>query len=249
MNIASYFYNHNLKTRGGRMEAVANVKDVPDRLAKAVVADYERGLTGGIMPYSWQSETCLGQWHYRRSLLEEPGEYGGYMEPRDILHWMIDTVSKNGTFILNVPGRPDGTIDHKEEAIVDQIGAWMQINGEAIYETRPWKVYGEGPNAVKSGSFQGNSVHNLGPKDIRFTRNKANTVVYAIMLGWPAGAFVIESLGLSAATQPGKIANVQLLGSGEKLTWEQTAAGLRVQLPWPERPAMDYAVALKLFLA
>ncbi|MGO9012650.1 MAG: alpha-L-fucosidase [Bryobacteraceae bacterium] len=249
MNIASYYYNHNLKTHDGRMEAVANIKQVPDHLAKAVVADYERGLTGGIMPYPWQSETCLGQWHYRRSLVEEPGEYGGYMEPRDILHWMIDTVSKNGTFILNVPGKPDGTIDHKEIAILDQIAGWMQINGEAIYEARPWKVYGEGPNAVKSGSFQGNSVHNLGPKDIRFTRNKANTVIYAIVLGWPSDAFVIESLGLSAATQPAKIANVRLLGSGENLTWEQTAAGLRVQLPWQESPAMDYAAALKLFLA
>ena len=248
MNIASYFYNHNLKTRGGRLEAVANIKDVPDRLAKAIVADYERGLTSGIMPYAWQSETCLGQWHYRRSLLEHPGEFGGYMEPRDVLHWMIDTVSKNGTFILNVPGRPDGTIDRKEIAVLDQIAAWLQINGEAIYETRPWKVYGEGPNAVKSGSFQGNSVHNLGPKDIRFTRNKANTVIYAIALGWPADSFNIESLGTSAATQPAKIANVELLGSGEKVEWEQTAAGLRVRLPWPESPAMDYAAALKLIL-
>ena len=128
---------------------------------------------------------------------------------------MIDTVSKNGTFILNVPGKPDGTIDSKEIAVLDQIAAWMQVNGEAIYETRPWKVYGEGPNSVKSGSFQGNSVNNLGPKDIRFTRNKANTVVYAIVLGWPANAFVIESLGLTAATQPGKIANVEVLGAGK----------------------------------
>ncbi|HUO29246.1 MAG TPA: alpha-L-fucosidase, partial [Bryobacteraceae bacterium] len=249
MNIASYFYNHNLKTHGGRMEAVANIKEVPDRLAKAVVADYERGLTSGVMPYAWQSETCIGQWHYRRSLLEQPGEYGGYLEPRDAVHWLIDTVSKNGTFILNIPGKPDGTIDRKEIAVLDRIAAWMRINGEAIYETRPWKVYGEGPNAVKSGSFQGNSVHNLGAKDIRFTRNKANTVIYAIALGWPAGALTIESLGTAAATKPGKIAHVQLLGSGEKLTWEQTAAGLRVELPGEETPAMDYAAALKVFLA
>jgi len=249
MNIASYFYNHNLKTHGGRMEAVANIKEVPDRLAKAVVADYERGLTSGVMPYAWQSETCIGQWHYRRSLLEQPGEYGGYLEPRDAVHWLIDTVSKNGTFILNIPGKPDGTIDRKEIAVLDRIAAWMRINGEAIYETRPWKVYGEGPNAVKSGSFQGNSVHNLGAKDIRFTRNKANTVIYAIALGWPAGALTIESLGTAAAAKPGKIAHVQLLGSGEKLTWEQTAAGLRVELPGEETPAMDYAAALKVFLA
>ena len=247
MNVAAYFYNHNMKTRGGRMEAVANVKNVPDRLAKSVVADYERGLTAGIMPRAWQSETCIGQWHYRRSLYEQPGEYGGYMEPRDIIHWMIDTVSKNGTFILNIPGKPDGTIDSKEIAIVDQIAAWMQINGEAIYETRPWKVYGEGPNAVKSGAFQGGSVHNLGPKDIRFTRNKANTVVYAIVLGWPAGELVIESLGLSAATQPGKVAKVELLGGGQQPTWEQTATGLRVHLAWPESPALEYAAALKVF--
>jgi len=249
MNIASYFYNHNLKTHGGRMEAVTTIKQVPDHLAKAVVADYERGLTSGIMRYAWQSETCIGQWHYRRSLLEQPGEYGGYMEPRDVLHWMIDTVSKNGTFILNIPGRPDGTIDRKEIAVLDPIAAWMQINGEAIYETRPWKVYGEGPNAIKSGSFQGNSVRSLGSKDIRFTRNKANTVIYAIALGWPAGEFTIQALGTAADAKPGKIAHVQLLGSGEKVTWEQTAAGLRVELPGEETSAMDYAAALKVFLA
>ena len=72
MNVGAYFYNHNLKTRG-KMEAVLNIKNVPDKLAKAVVADYERGLTSGIMPYAWQSETCIGEWHYQRSLYDRPG--------------------------------------------------------------------------------------------------------------------------------------------------------------------------------
>ena len=72
-----------------------------------------------------------------------------------MIHWLIDTVSKNGTFILNVPGRPDGTIDSKEIAVLDGVTAWMQVNREAIHATRPWKVYGEGPNSVKAGSFQG----------------------------------------------------------------------------------------------
>jgi alpha-L-fucosidase len=89
-----------------------------------------------------------------------------------VIHWLIDTVSKNGTFILNIPGRPDGTIDSKEVAVLDGVTSWMQINGEAIYETRPWKIYGEGPNSVKAGAFGGNSVNKLGAKDIRFTRNK-----------------------------------------------------------------------------
>jgi len=88
---------------------------VPPRLAKSVVADIERGLAGGILPHPWQSETCIGEWHYQRKLFDQPGEFGGYMHPREVIHWLVDTVSKNGTFILNIPGKPDGTIDHKEE--------------------------------------------------------------------------------------------------------------------------------------
>ena len=247
MNIAAYFYNHNLKTRSGKMEAVVTGKQVPDRLAKALVADYERGLTNQIMPYPWQSETCIGEWHYQRKLFEQPGKYGGYMHPRDIIHWMIDTVSKNGTFILNVPGKPDGTIDRKEIAFLDQMTEWMQVNGEAIYATRPWKIFGEGPDTVKSGSFQGNSISKLGPKDIRFTRNKANTVVYAIVLGWPGTEAVIHALGTASPQLPGKVANVELLGYRDKLQFRQGASALHVQLP--AQKLSDYAIALKVTFA
>jgi alpha-L-fucosidase len=248
MNIGSYFYNHNLKTRGGKLEAVINIKEVPDRLAKAVIADYERGLTSSIMEYAWQSETCIGDWHYNRALLEKEGEFGGYLPPRDVIHWLIDTVSKNGTFILNVPGKPDGTIDAKEIAVLDQITDWMQVNGEAIYSTRPWKIAGEGPNSVKSGSFQGNSISKLGAKDIRFTRNKANTVIYAIVLGWPTEPLVVQSLGTSAGTNPGKIANVQLLGTNEMISWKQSADGLNVELPKRYQPKTGFAAVMKVSL-
>jgi alpha-L-fucosidase len=248
MNIGAYFYNNSLKTHG-RMEAVLNVKDVPDRLAKAVVADYESGLTAEIMKHSWQSETCLGAWHYLRFLYEKPGEYGGYLPPRDVIHWLIDTVSKNGTFILNVPGRPDGTIDSKEIAVLDGITAWMQTNGEAIYETRPWKVYGEGPNSIKAGSFQGGSIKKLGEKDIRFTRNRANTVIYALVLGWPAESFTVQSLGLSAATRPGKVAKLELLGTDQLVSWKQRTDALMVELPKLYKPAADYAAVLKVTLS
>ncbi|MDW5265256.1 MAG: alpha-L-fucosidase [Edaphobacter sp.] len=246
MNIAAYYYNRSLQTHGGKVEGILNVKGVPDNLAKAVVADYERGITSKIMPYVWQSETCIGDWHYDRKLYDKPGEYGGYLPPRDAIHWMVDAVSKNGIFILDIPGRPDGTIDSKEIAGLDGITSWMGTYSEAIYETRPWKVYGEGPNAVTAGSFQGKSVTKLGEKDIRFTRNKANTVVYTIVLGWPTAEFVVESLGSSAATKPGKITNVQLLGTDEKVKWKQTAAGLNVTLPERYKPPVDYAAALKV---
>jgi alpha-L-fucosidase len=249
MNIGAYFYNNSLKRNGDKMDAVLNVKDVPDRLVKAVVADYERGLTADIMKYPWQSETCIGAWHYLRFLYEKPGEYGGYQNPREVIHWLIDTVSKNGTFILNVPGRPDGTIDSKEIAVLDGITSWMEVNGEAIYETRPWKISGEGPNMIKAGSFQGESVNKLGEKDIRFTRNKANSVVYAIVLGWPAEPILVRSLGLSAATSPGKITRVELLGTNASVDWKQQADALRVELPKNYRPKTDYAAALKLSLS
>ncbi|MBV8675345.1 MAG: alpha-L-fucosidase [Acidobacteriaceae bacterium] len=248
MNIGAYFYNHSIQTHGGAVQGVINIKDVPDKYAKAVVADYERGLTSEIMPYAWQSETCIGEWHYNRRLYEKSGEYGGYLPPRDVIHWLIDTVSKNGTFVLNVPGKPDGTIDSKEIAVLDRITEWMQANGEAIYATRPWKVSGEGPNTIKAGKFQGQSVTSLGEKDIRFTRNKAGNEIYAIVLGWPAGEIAIQSLGMNSPTQPGKIGNVQLIGTGEKVQWTQAQDALRVELPRQYRPTSDFAAALKVSL-
>ena len=249
INLGAYLYNYSLQMNGGRMEAVVTIKQVPPQLAGCAVADIERGLSSEILPHAWQSETCIGQWHYQRALLNRPGVYGGYMHPREVIHWLIDTVSKNGTFILNIPGKPDGTIDHKEERILEQIGDWFWTNGEAIYETRPWKVFGEGPNMIHAGSFQGNSIKKLGANDIRFTRNKPGTVIYALALGWPQKGFSIKSLGSAAASQPGRIAQVTMLGTEEKLAWRQEASALRVSLPRHYRPAVNYAVALKIALA
>jgi len=248
MNLAAYFYNHNLATHGGSMEAVLTGKIIPPRLRKALVADIERGIASDILPHAWQSETCIGQWHYQRTLYDKPGEFGGYMHPRDVIHWMIDVVSKNGTFILNIPGKPDGTIDSKEIAVLDKITAWMQVNGDAIYATRPWKVFGEGPNMIKAGSFQGNSIKKLNSQDIRFTRNKTNTVINAIFLGWPSGPAVIKALGTSASTNPGKIENVELLGTDERVHWKQKPDGLHVELPRNYHPAADFAACLRVTL-
>jgi alpha-L-fucosidase len=246
MSVGAYYYNQRI-TRHGSADCVLNVKNVPPELRKAVVADIERGLSSEILPNPWQSETCIGEWHYQEKLFEKPGEYGGYLHPADAIHWMADTVSKNGTFILNIPGRPDGTIDSKEQRIVEEIGSWMKINGEAIYATRPWKVYGEGPTAIKQGSFQGDSIKSMTSKDIRYTRNKAGTVVYAIALGWPEAEMRLTSLGTGAATKPGKVAHVELLGSGARLVWTQDASALHVRLP-RGRPEVDYAAALKIHM-
>jgi alpha-L-fucosidase len=248
MNASSYFYNHNLKTRGGRMEGVITTKQVPDRLAKALVADIERGGNNRIMPYPWQSETCIGQWHYQRSLYEQPGEYGGYAHPREVIHWLIDTVSKNGTFILNIPGRPDGTIDSKEIAVLDGITAWMQVNGEAIHESRPWTVYGEGPDVEKNASHPSSDLGTFTAGDVRFTRNKTNTILYAFVLVRPAGEVVLHSLASAAGAKPVNVQHVEVLGTAERIAWTQNDRGLRVTLPVLANPGEDYATVLKIKL-
>jgi alpha-L-fucosidase len=247
MSLGAYFYNRSGARHGGQVQGVITVKEVPARLQKSVVADIERGLSATIRRYPWQSETCIGDWHYLRRLYEQPGEFGGYMHPREVIHWLIDTVSKNGTFILNIPGKPDGTIDAKERLILERLGTWMAVNGEAIYATRPWKVYGEGPSVVRAGSFQGKSVEALGSADLRFTCNKAATTVYAIALGSPRSPLRIHALGTDAATRPGRVAQVELLGDPVALRWRQTGAALQVELPRVACEA-EYAVALRVRL-
>lgn len=247
LSIAAYFYNRRIARRG-KPDCVLNGKDIPAEFRKALVADIERGLSSEILPYPWQSETCIGEWHYQRRLFDRPGPYGGYMHPADAVHWMIDTVSKNGTFILNVPGKPDGTIDAKELRVLEGIGAWMRANGEAIYGTRPWKVFGEGPVEIREGSFQGNSIQSVSAHDIRYTRNKAETIVYAITLGWPDREVVLRSLGLVASTKPGRVEHVELLGSHRQVRWQQTSSALHVLVP-RDRPTADYAAAIKIQLA
>ena len=105
-----------------------------------------------------------------------------------------------------------------------------------------------GPNSVKAGSFQGQSVSILGEKDIRFTRNKANNVVYAVVLGLPTAPVVVKAMGSAAATQPGRIARVEVLGTNERVRWKQHGDGLHLELPTGYRPKADYAVAFKVSL-
>jgi alpha-L-fucosidase len=249
MNIAAYFYNRSLLNRGGKMDVVANIKNVPAHLLKGIVHDCERGLTNEIMPYAWQSETCIGNWHYDRGLYDQPGEFGGYLHPRNVIHWLVDTVSKNGIFVLNIPGKPDGTIDSKEVAVLDKITAWMSVNSEAIYATRPWKIFGEGPTIVSAGAFHGDTVASLGAKDVRFTRTKDNRVIYAIILGLPSQETTIEALGFSSKTSPGRIANVEVLGTRQTPVWKQTENGLTIKVPESISGIPEYGVTLKAYLA
>ena len=146
--IAAYYYNASLKWHG-KIDVVLNIKDVPAQLQKAVVQDMERKRLSDIESFPWQTDTCIGVWHYRRNLK--------YKEVGDKVVDLIDIVSKNGNMLLNIPMRGDGTIDQAEEQFLDGFTQWMDMNGEGIYGTRPWLIYGEGPSTQNTGQHGGSA--------------------------------------------------------------------------------------------
>jgi alpha-L-fucosidase len=244
LDIAAHYYNCNFAHHGGRLEGVINLKGVSAARRPALVEDYERGFADGIRPLPWQTDTCVGDWHYNRSLFEQHR----YKTTGQVLRMLVDIVSKNGNLLLSIPVRGDGTIDADEVAFLDRLAKWMEVNGEGIFSSRPWKIYGEGPTQVRSGMFNENNVK-LSAQDIRFTVK--NNKLYAWFLGWPAdGKSVIRSLGRSAADNPAstgqKIRSLELLGSNEKIAWMQDTDGLHVTLP-ATKPCDD-VFALKLAL-
>ncbi len=227
LKIAADYYNSNALWHNGQNQGVLLGKILDDTQKKCMVWDVERGSSPKIEPLPWQSETCIGDWHYFREIHNEHG----YKTSSIVIHTMADVVSKNGVFLLNIPVRSDGTIDEQEVGIVKDIGTWMKTNGEAIYATRPWKVCGEGPSidkapAIKSQGFNEGQVK-ISAADIRFT-TKGN-VLYAIVLGWPTQPVTIRSLGAKAGLLDGAITDITLLGSDEKVDWTQADDAVTIQ--------------------
>jgi alpha-L-fucosidase len=211
------FYNDSIQQHHGKLMAVYNCKQPSDG---RWVQDYERGVNGGISPYPWQTDTSIGDWFYNRHWKYQPVSW--------TVHMLVDITSKNGNLLLNVVLRPDGSLDPEVETMLHQLADWTAVNGEAIYGTRPWLVYGEGGVKAKGGAFNENFQYTA--EDIRFT-TKGKTL-YAIALGWPDdGKIVIKSLAKTEDASVNRIKRVALLGYKGKLTFTQTAEGLTVELP------------------
>jgi alpha-L-fucosidase len=243
LKIAAHYYNSNALWHNGDNQGVLLGKVLSDEQKKCMVWDVERGSSPKIEPLPWQSETCIGNWHYDRALYD----HHWYKSAKVVVHTMADVVSKNGTFLLNIPVRGDGTIDDQEVAIVKQIGAWMKVNGEAIYATRPWKVCGEGPSVgnapkIEAQGFNEGKVK-IGVDDVRYTTK--GKVLYAIVLGSPTKPVVLKSL--SAGLLEGSIADIQLLGDSGKVDWAAQPDGVTIQPP-ATQPANDEAVVYKIAL-
>ncbi|GAA0549936.1 alpha-L-fucosidase [Rhizomicrobium palustre] len=232
LDIAAHYYNASLKWHG-KVEAVINCKYVPEARRKGVVEDTERGLHGEIGNTPWQTDTCLGDWHYSRPLYER----GGYKSAALVIHFLCDVVSKNGNLLLSVPVRSDGTIDEKERAIVEDIASWMGRFGEAIYGTRPWKLYGEGPTSITGGAFGEEKMKSFTAEDIRYT-TKAGAL-YAITMGRPTSGKIFLP-----AVKDGKAERVEVVGATAPLSFTQDSTGLVVNLP--SGAGHDFGVALKI---
>ena len=243
LRIAAYFYNTSMARNRGRLEAVITGKGLNADQRRALVFDVERGVTQGGEVLPWQTDTCIGSWHYERRVFEQHR----YKTAGQVVQMLIDIVSKNGNLMLSIPVRGDGTIDEDELKVVEGLAAWMGPNGEGIFATRPWKVYGEGPSVASPaprGQFGGaRDVRPYTSEDIRFTAK--GDVLYAFAMSWPEnGTLTIKSLARGSVEFPREIARVELLGARGPLVFAREASGLVVNLPAAK--VGDYAHALKI---
>ena len=244
LRIAAHMYNKSIKDNG-KLTAVITGKILDENQRKAMVWDIERGQSNAIEPFTWQTDTCIGQWHYDRGVYDRKE----YKTAQTVIHTLIDVVSKNGNLMLNIPVRGDGSIDELERKVVEDIGIWMKANSESIYETRPWKIFGEGPAqegaaALSAQGFNEGKGKPFSDKDVRFAVKGNN--IFATVMGWPAtGQAIIKSLRLGNTYHTSAINKVVLIATNQSLKFEQTGEGLKVYFP-NAQPAAPYANALKI---
>lgn len=232
---AAFYYNESIKHGG--TAGVISYKDYAMEETSAVL-DIERGQLSDIRPHPWQTDTSVSNksWGYI--------ENDTFKSPEFIVHQLADIVSKNGNLLLNIGPRADGTIPDVVQQILRDVGSWLRVNGDAIYGTRPWRIYGEGPTRVTEGTFNDTQVRPYTPEDFRFT-TKGDTL-YAVELGWPKKSeTVIKSLKTPViGDRP--VESVELIGGG-KVQFQQHDDGLHLQLPAqkPGKYAYVYKITFK----
>ncbi|TNJ41502.1 alpha-L-fucosidase [Tamlana fucoidanivorans] len=255
LKVAAHFYNTNLKNSGGETNGVLNLKrDFPERTA---TLDIEKGQADKLRELPWQTDTTINEgWFYlgdeksskytkhKKPLYQEDGRLahpGLRMTAGLVIDNLVDIVSKNGNLLLNVGQRSDGSIDEVFINELEKVGNWLSLNGEAIYGTRPWITYGEGPTKIETG-FDTEPLKEWSSEDIRFT-TKDNTL-YAIALDWPIEkTTTIKSLS-SNQSRLKEINSVELIGFKRKLKWKRNTEGLVISLP--KKKIGNYAFVFKI---
>lgn len=231
---AAYYYNRSSEWSDGI--GVINYKwnAFPE---EAAVLDKERSKMAEIRKPFWQTDTAVSasSWGYTQNQR--------YKKPDRLVDDLVDIVSKNGCLLLNVGPRPDGTIPEEDQAILKAIGSWLEINGEAIYNTTYWKTFGEGPTSVNTGHVSESKDKPFTAKDLRFTTRDG--ILYVTGLAWPeSNEITIKTLAKGSQHYSEAISSISMLGSDAKLTWTRDENGLTVQLP-SDKPA-EFAYVLKV---
>jgi alpha-L-fucosidase len=199
------------------------------------ILDFERGREDKLVPYPWLTDTSVGPWFNNKAT--------PFRTADNLIDVFVDIVSKNGCMLLNVGPAADGTIPDQAKTLLLDLGDWLKVNGEAIYGSRPWKMFGEGPvqAEAKGGGFSERNDKPFSSKDIRFTTR--GEVLYAIALDWPEdGILKIQSLGDEQDTKT--IKSVQLLGYKGELSFSRDHESLKVIMP--ESKPCKYAFTLKI---
>ncbi len=242
LKLVADLYNISAQRNSGKNEAVYTSKKREDSDAGLCVLDRERGVLDEIWPHPWQTDTCIGNWHYQRGIT--------YKTPKTVVDMLVDIVSKNGNLMLNFPLPNNGMLDPEEMKVLSGITDWMSVNGEAIFATRPWKISGQvaAPAvAAENTQFNESKRKNFTYEDLRFT-TKGETL-YAFLMGWPETTWtekgaLVAPLAEGSKYAPGKIENIELIGFPGKLKWTRDDSGLHVQMP--EKKPSEHAVALKI---
>jgi len=237
-NMLAHFYNDNIAKNGGMLEAVYTAKQPSDGMW---VEDLERGVQDSISPFPWQTDTSIGDWFYRTDQK--------YKTATEVIQMLVDIVSKNGNLLINIVQTPEGDLEPDVIKIVSDIGSWTSVNGDGIYGTRPWTVYGEKPTSesvVKSSNFNEDKLK-YSAQDIRFT-TKGNDL-YAFCLGEPTGDITIHMLGKDAKKLTKKISSITLMGSSAKIDWKQEGTALVIkknfEMPVSAVPVLGFKIELK----
>lgn len=218
----AYYFN---KAREWDKEVAVTYKqdDLPSDVG---VKDFEKGRAGTLQEQAFLTDDTIskGSWCYTEGL--------EIKSTSEVLHSLIDIVSKNGQLLLNISPKADGTIPENQKNVLLEIGDWLEVNGEAIYGTRPWQTYGEGPTKLKEGPFEGfTDAGAYTSEDIRYTQK--GDVIYAIALGWPGAneQVQLQSFAQDSLEQSLSISGISMLGNDESLNWEHTNSQLVIDTP------------------
>jgi len=233
--MVSHLYNSDMAYNKGQLNAVYTCKHSVSK--GRWVMDIERGAMDSISKDPWQTDTSIGDWYYRTGQK--------YMSGSEVIQMLVDIVSKNGNLLLNVVQTPEGDLEPDVMNILEEIAAWMPANGDGIYGTRPWKIYGEGPSTKnqEKGVFGGvKDVRPYESADIRFTTKDG--FLYAFVMNKITSDVQIVSLGKDSKICDKKVSSVEMLGNSQKLKWKQENGSLVIQKP--ENPQGWTVTAFKI---